>query len=316
MYDKVKLWLDRCDVGEQYPNIAQYLDEAREQTDLKTGEVRTFGSLQSLKVNLYVGGLSIMGSLPKYLYGSNIYPLDRQTTQEALSKVADALHVSLDEAKVTGFEFGCCFLMRHRVSEYLDRLGDMTRLQRYRFNTDTLYYKHRGKQQPKTFVYYDKIADAKVKQMEIPTGLQDANLLRCEIRLDGRLPYQLGVPDVTASTLSDRQFYKMVMQRFQDAYFSISKYNRLKTDIMSEIKTVADAFDCFVGKLMSQTEQSQDKVNAFLEELKGADVFKDRVSYTRLKQRIERAANKASLTISDELVKELDDEFRNVGAYV
>ena len=100
MYDKVKLWLDRCDIGEQYPKISQYLDEAREQTDLKTGEVRTFGSLQGLKVSLYVGGISIVGSLPKYLYGSNIYPLDRQTTQEALRKVADALHISLDEAKV------------------------------------------------------------------------------------------------------------------------------------------------------------------------------------------------------------------------
>ena len=83
---------------------------------------------------------------------------------------------------------------------------------------------------------------------------------------------------------------------------------------MNEIKTVADAFDCFVGKLMAG--QSQDKVNAFLDELKAADVFKDRISYTRLKQRIERAANKARLTITDELVRELDDEFKNVGAYV
>lgn len=316
MYDKVKLWIDRCDIGEQYPNIASLLDEAREQTDLKTGEVRTFGSLQGLKVSLYVGGLSIVGSLPKYLYGSNIYPLDRESTKEALQKMADALHLSLDEAKVTGFEFGCCFAMRHRVKDYLDRLGNMPRLQRYRFNPDTLYYKHRGQQQPKTFCYYDKIADAHRKQMEIPTGLQDANLLRCEIRLDGRLPYQLGVPEVTASTLSNRLFYKMVMQRFIETYFSISKMNRLKENVMSEIKTVADAFDCFVGKLMSQTGQSQEQINDFLEELKEADVFKDRVSYTRLKQKIERAANRANLTISDELVKELDDEFRNIGAYV
>ena len=316
MYDKVKIWVDRCDIGEQYTNIASLLDEAKEQTDLKTGEVRTYGSLQGLKVSLYVSGLSIIGSLPKYLYGSNIYPLDRESTKEALNKIVDTLHLSLDEAKVTGFEFGCCFAMRHKPKEYLDRLGSMPRLQRYRFNQDTLYYKHRGKQQPKTFCYYDKIADARAKQIEIPQGLQDANLLRCEIRLDGRLPYQLGVPEVTASTLSDRMFYKMVMQRFQETYFSISKYNKFKTDVMSEIKTVADAFDCFVGKLLSQTEQSQEQVNDFLEELKGADIFKDRVSYTRLRQRIERAANKACYTISDELIKELDDEFRNVGAYV
>lgn len=316
MYDKVKLWIDRCDIGEQYPNIASLLDEAKEQIDLNTGEVRTFGSLQGLKVSLYVGGLSIVGSLPKYLYGSNIYPLDRASTGQAIEKMADALHLSLDEAKVTGFEFGCCFAMRHKVKDYLDRLGNMPRLQRYRFSTDTLYYKHRGQQQPKTFCYYDKIADSKRKQMEIPAGLQDANLLRCEIRLDGRLPYQLGVPGVKASTLSDRLFYKMVMQRFTDTYFSITKMNRLKDNVMSEIKTVADAFDCFVGKLINQTGQSQEQINDFLEELKEADVFKDRVSYTRLKQKIEKAAGKANLTITDELVKELDDEFKNVGAYV
>lgn len=316
MYDKVKLWLDRCDIGGRSTDISQYLDEAREQTDLKTGEVRTFGSLQGLRVSLYVGGLSIVGSLPKFLYGSNIYPLDRQTTKEAINKAADALHFSLDDAKVTGFEFGCCFAMKHKPKEYLDRLGSMPRLQRYRFSENTLYYKHRGQQQPKTFCYYDKIADANRKQMEIPQGLQDANLLRCEIRLDGRLPYQLEVPEVKASTLSDRQFYKMVMQRFQETYFSINKYSKLKTDVMSEIKTVSDAFDCFVGKLINQAGQSQEQINDFLEELKEADVFKDRVSYTRLKQKIERAANKANLTISDELVKELDDEFRNVGAYV
>ena len=316
MYDKVKLWIDRCDIGEQYPNIASLLDEAREQTDLNTGEVRTFGSLQGLKVSLYVGGLSIVGSLPKYLYGSNIYPLDRESTREAITKIEDTLHLPLDEAKVTGFEFGCCFAMRHKPKDYLDRLGNMPRLQRYRFNQDTLYYKHRGREQPKVFCYYDKIADAKRKQIEIPTGLQDANLLRCEIRLDGRLPYQLSVPEVTASTLSDRQFYKMVMQRFIDTYFSISKMNRTKENVMSEIKTVADAFDCFVGKLISQSDQSQEQINDFLEELKEADVFKDRVSYTRLKQKIERAAGKANLTITDELVKELDDEFKNCGAYV
>lgn len=316
MYDKVKLWLDRCDVGEQYPNIASCLDEAKEQTDLNTGEVRTFGSLQGMKVNIYMGGVSIVGSLPKYYYGSNIYPLDRETTRQAIDKMADALHLNLDGAKVTGFEFGCNYMMRHRVQEYLDRLGDMPRLMRYRFSPDTLYYKHKGKKQPKVFCYYNKIADARAKQMEIPKGLQDKNLLRCEIRFDGRLPHQLNVPEVTALTLTERDFYRMVMKRFQNTYFSITKFNQQKTNIMSEIKTVADAFDCFVGKLMSQTDQSQDKVNAFLEELKGADVFKDRVSYTRLKQRIERAANKASLTITDELVRELDDDFRNVGAYL
>lgn len=316
MYDKVKLWIDRADVGEQYPNLANYLDEAKEQTDLNTGEVRTFGNLQGLKVNIYVGGLSVIGSLPKFLYGNNIIPLDLQTTKDTLVKIADALHLSLDEAKVTGLEFGCNFVMRHRVSEYLDRLGDMPRLQRYRFSPETLYYRHRGLQQPKTFVYYDKFADARAKQMEIPQGLQDANLLRVEMRLEGRLPHQLGVPEVKASTLTERNFYRLLMQHFQSAYYSISKRNKLKAEYMGEIKSVSDAFDVFVGLLIDQTEQSQDKVSAFLEELKEAKVFADRINYTRLKQRIERAANKAHLTMTDEMVRELDNVIKNSGAYV
>ena len=40
MYDKVKLWIDRAIVGEQYPTIANYLDSAKQETDLQTGEVK------------------------------------------------------------------------------------------------------------------------------------------------------------------------------------------------------------------------------------------------------------------------------------
>ena len=82
MYDKVRFWMDRAIVGEQYPTIADYLDEASEQVSLQTGEVKTFGNLEGLKVSIFVGGVSVVGSLPKYLYGgSNVYPLDRRATR-------------------------------------------------------------------------------------------------------------------------------------------------------------------------------------------------------------------------------------------
>lgn len=314
MYDKVNIWIDRAIVGEQYPTIANYLDSAKDQTDRQTGEIITFGCLEGLKVSVYGSGLYIVGSLPKYLHGSNIYPLSRETTKQAFEKMADALHLSMAEAKITGFEFGATFPMANKPQEYLDRLGDMPRLQRYRFNHDTLYFRHRGKQQPKTFCFYDKIAEAKANNMSVPDGLQDANLLRCELRLNGRLPYQMGVPEVTASTLSEKPFYRKTMQCFQDGYFSITKLNQLKTDIMSEIKTVSDAFDVLVARLISQSDKTQ--IQAFVEEIKRADVFKNRVNYTRLKKKIDGVLNKANFTTSDELIKELDDGFKNIGAYV
>lgn len=311
MYDKVKLFYPRTRAT---PDISGYLSKAKEQTDLNTGEVCTFGSLEGLKVGLYVGGYSIIGSLSKYLYQNNIYPLDRHSTAEAIEKLSDALHLDMGEANVTGLEFGTQFLMRKPVDEYLRKLGDMPKLLRYHFEVGTLYYMHRGKQQPKTFCFYDKKADAAAKGIAIPKGFENANLLKYEMRLNRRLPQQLGVAAVQASTLSESEFYRTLVRKWQTYYFSIIKLHQVKTDVMSEIKTVSDAFNVLVARLISQSDQTQ--IAAFLEELKNANVFDDRKCYTRLKNKIVEVANKASVSVSDEDIRELDDEIKNVGAYV
>lgn len=315
MYDKGKLWIDRAIVGELYPTIVNYLDDAKQETDLQTGETKTFGYLDGLKISIFVGGLSVVGSLAKYFFGgSNVYPLDRHTTAQAIEKLCDALHVPMGLAKVTGIEFGTNFLMKHQICEYLAKLGDMPRLKRYQFDASTLYYKGTGRQQPKVLAFYDKVADATAKGMDFPEDLHWANLLRYEMRLNGRLSHQLGVPEVTASTLSELSFYRMMVKRYQDSYFSISKQNQVKTNVMSEIKTPTDAFNVFVARLISQTDKTQ--IEGFLNELKEAAVFDDRKNYSRLKKKIQEVATKANITISDELMRELNDEIKNCGAYV
>ena len=83
---------------------------------------------------------------------------------------------------------------------------------------------------------------------------------------------------------------------------------------MSEIKTVSDAFDVLVARLISQSDKTQ--IAAFLDELKEARTFEDRKNYSRLKKKIQDIATKAEISVSDELIKELDNEIKNVGAYV
>ena len=315
MYDKVNFWIDRAIVGDQFPSIPNYLDRTKQETDLQTGEVKTFGYLDGMKVAILMGGLSVVGSLAKYYYGgSNVYSLDRHTTAQAVEKMGEALHIPITQATVTGIEFGTNFLMKHPIPEYLAKFGDMPRLRRYHFEPSTLYYKGTGKQQPKVFAFYDKIADAIAKGMQYPDDMQGANLLKYEMRLKGRLPYQLGVPEVTASTLYDLSFYRMIVKRYQDSYFSISKQNQIRTNVMSEIKTPTDAFNVLVARLISQTDKTQ--IEGFLNELKEAAVFDDRKNYSRLKKKIQEVATKANITISDELMRELDDEVKNCGAYV
>lgn len=300
--------------GTTLDQVAACLSDGKEQTDLSTGEVRAFGRVGNLQVSVCSGGLFVVGSLPKYLHGNNIYPLDRHATEEAITKLQDTLHTKMSEARVTELEFGGNFWMKHPVSQYLDRMGAMPRLLQCRFPPATLYYKHGGKNKPKEICFYDKGAEEKAKGMTLPKGFEEANWLRYELRYKGRLPHNIGFPKVEAATLFQKDFYRLMVQRYQDFYFSIQKINQIKTNIMDEIKTVRDAKDVFIARLISQSTTNQ--IAAFLEELKEAHVFADSKYYTRLKQDLQRISRKANVTETDTLIRELDDDVRNVSCYV
>lgn len=296
------------------PDVSTILDNAKMQTDLETGEVCTYGYLDNLRVGMFPSGYSICGSLSKFYYGSNLYPLDVHTTALAIEKLSDALQMDLNQAKVTSLEFGLQFPMRKQVVEYLKKLGEMPKMLRHHFEPHTLYYQTKAKQQPKVLCFYDKILDARTKDLTIPKGFEDCNLLKYELRLNGRLPQQVGVNCVDVSTLATRDFYKRLVEMWQQHYFKIQRKHQLRTNIMSEIKTVSDAFNTFVALLINQS--NSDQINGFVDELKAAKVFGDRKCYTRLKKKILDISQKANLVLSDEDIQELDDEIRNAGAYV
>ena len=312
MYDKVTIWKSRR--GDEYPHLLTLLEDAKEQTDLQTGEVKTYGTLQGMRVGVYPTAIRIDGSLPKFLYaGGNVIPLNRHTTEEAVKKLSEALQINLDDAMVSALEFGANFLIRHKPAEYLKRMGELPRRQRYTFNVDTLYYRHRGKEQPDTFCLYDKISDAKAKGMPIPAGFEDKNILRVELRLNGSLAKQMGVAEVKASTLYDRQFYAKIRGRFINTYFSITKINKLNANFMESIKTPKDAVDGFLGLMLAKAGGMQE-IDSYLEELKANQVFSERINYKRTRDALYKAASKAKLSSKDELVAELDDCFINLKA--
>lgn len=313
MYDKVKFWIDRAIVGDDFPTIVDCLDDANTQVNQKTGEVKIFGSLGNMRVMVFNSGASLMGSLAKFLFGgSNICTLDRHTTAQALEKLGDALHIQIGDAKVTGLEFGNNFLMRREVAAYLSRLGAMPRMCRLNINPTSLYYKGNGKQPPKVFAFYDKIADAESKGMGCPEGLRDANLLRYEMRLNRRLSKQLGVP-VTASTLNDERLYRTMVKLYQKQYFSITKTSKINVETMGEIKTVGDALNLLFARLMNEAGQAA--ITGFLDEVRAARVFDKRQDFSRLKKKLQEVAAMGDLSAPDELINELDNEVKNCGAY-
>ena len=132
MYDKLKLWAARTRAT---PDITKFLDNSKDQIDHATGEVITFGSLEGLILidiqkkigwDAFKKTFRYFGSLSKYLYPNNIYPLDRHSTAEAVEKLSDSLHLNISDAKITGLEFGTQFVMKHKPEDYLRKLGDAT----------------------------------------------------------------------------------------------------------------------------------------------------------------------------------------------
>lgn len=316
MYDKVAFWLERVRMGEDYTHLSRLLDGATEQIIIGTGETSIFGYKDGLKVSVYNGGVHIYGSLPKFLYdGSNIYPLDVKHTAEAIEKIADTLHVHIEQATITELEFGANFMMSHKVSEYLCKLGELERMQRVYFNEDTLYYQGTGKKKkPKKLVFYDKIAEAKSNGMDYPKDFEDKNILRYELRLKGRISNIIGVPIIRGCTLYDFPFYERLTGIYQQHYYTIKKQNQTNNNVMAEIKKPKEALELLFARLMQQPDGQRIK-SEFLNELKERGQL-DRKNLYRLKVMIEETEAKSDIADVDELLKELDDDINNVGAYL
>lgn len=312
MYDKVSFWMERGAVGGDLSAVPGYLDAGEERRDIVTGAVRFTGNLGPLSVNLYPHGLSIYGSLPKFLLGDNVGTLSRRDTARAVEALSDALHVDISGADITTLEFGTNYLMKQEPRLYFHCLGGLSRMNRIEFE-QSLYYQGRGRKKPFVVAFYDKTREVEKDGETMPYNLNGTNVLRYEIRARGKIASRMKRPEVKAATLADKLFYRDMLGLYTDSYKAIQKVMEVKTDNIGQIKTVSDAFDMFVARLINQSGNGQ--ISAFLDELRGAEVFKDKKYYTRLKKRLQEAAQSGGVTVSDEMLAELDNEIKNVGAY-
>lgn len=310
MYDNLHIRISA--LGESTSSVVNRLQGAKQTIDVETGEVKSFGHLGGLRVSVYESGLYVVGSLAKYFNGGNIYTLNRKDTEKAVLRLSDELGVDISSAKITGLEFGDAFVMKYPVEEYLKRLSSMPRLARNQ-QEHSLYFQGRGLEQPKSVVFYNKGVELMKKKEPLPDDLRGLNLLRYELRFKNRLPQQIGWPEVTASTLYDRKFYRKMLNLYQQSYFSIMKRKTMRLSALREVKNPKDAFDCLVGMLISQTDPKQ--IEDFIGDLTTGTNL-DRVQLYRLNKMVERVSTKGRLMEQDELIAELDNHIRNVGVYI
>lgn len=306
MYDNVRLWMPRT---RDMRDVGRYLDAARELADTSTGEMRTYGSCGGLKVSQNPFGVEVSGSLAKFLHGENITPMDLRGAADAVAKLSDALHLRMDEAKVTRLEFGRTLEVSRPVAGYLQRLGDVPRMRRNGFAPGTLYYLNNGKEQTKVLAFYDKGEETRADGTAMPAGLESQSLLRYELRFCKRVAQQAKAREVTAATLCDERFYRYMVELWRDNYFSISKTNKTGYDMENVKSTVSGVFEWIAGVALNRMDAEE--IAGLIEAVERSGKLPDRMSRARLKRKLQDIAAKAGAGVPDELIKELDGKVRD-----
>lgn len=306
MIDNIKLSLPRC---RGMPDISGYLDNGNENCSMKTGEVSVYGNVENIKVTQYFGGYSIQGSLPKFLYGNNVCQLTRKEVGLAIEKLSDRLHLPLDDADITKIEVGANICLAKQHTAYTRLLGDMPRMQRVSM-ADSLYYQGSGRVYPRQYYFYDKVAEVKKHGGTLPQGLEAANMMRYEMRLNGRLPFQLSIPEFKGSTLQDRVVYQELINRWLNGYLSIHKLVNMEDEHLKKGMSVKEAQEVFIAQQIAKGGSSM--IDEFIAKLKQNECFDNRLYYNRVKSNLQKLASKTKLSVNNGDIEELTAKVKQI----
>jgi hypothetical protein len=312
MYDTINSWINRVEAGDLSAST-RCLTNAKEIVSKDTGEVWTTGQLENMKVTVSMAGVSIKGSLSKFLLPDNTYTLNRHQAKEAIEKLSDLLHLPLEFARITRIDISANMIIQYEALKYYEILGACPYFNRVQQTLNTLYYHGGNRDLQRTMVFYNKAREVSDRNGIIPDVFTDENLLRYESRWITRLPRQLKENEVMGRTLYDERFYSKVIDLWADNYFRIEKKRIINMDAMDNFKKVSDAID-FVFAIALQ-KMPVDEVQVLLEEMKRRKVFADAKYYSRLKKKLKDISGKADMTDANALQRELDNEIRNILTY-
>ena len=143
-------------------------------------DINTYkGKIKNLCLWQNYNKLIIYGSLPKYLNGENINPLNRNGIETAIKKLEHDINLNLKSAVVCSVEFGASIIVKEKPFEYLKLFGNTQRLTKAEYSKWTgietvLYTSPKGAFE---FIGYDKIKEMLDKKQEIPALFAGSNVL-------------------------------------------------------------------------------------------------------------------------------------------
>jgi len=310
MYDTVNFWIDNFDVSNGNPfEVVPYLTEITELHNEKKGYSYT-GYMGDYTAKVYKHGIYLYGSLAKYFLNNNIGTLTRSATQQAIEKMSEQLHTDICKAKIMRIDVSTVIPTKQPPQSYYHYLGQKPYFKRLQTHIETLQYNNHLKQ----LIFYDKVEEAKNKNVTIPPLLENDNLLRYEMRILKRINYQYKT-EVTSATLYDEKFYYNIIQQWYNEFKTIQKLksNNFMIENINSKKAAKEAFLSFATQFLLQ-EKGHGIIDEFLQELKSEKKLPNRSDYSKLRTELNKI-NVSKNGNKNDLINELETAIFEVAKY-
>lgn len=225
MIDGMTMWLPD-DTGRAWRT-----SKAADELHLEIKDVNTYkGRCDNFIIFENRRGVSISGSVAKYVHGNNLEWCSPDDFALGLDKLGAELHIDLHKAIVSAVEFCVTATFSRPVHEYMAALGSMKQLKVRRYSDPLETVEYSTPHSSRSFKVYDKTKEIADKRGQLPSGYDgNEHVLRLELRIErayikkwlGNItPYDL-IDDGTAICVCGKLSFLFI-----DAYDSIEKTGR------------------------------------------------------------------------------------------
>ncbi len=199
------------------PDQSRLLERLEDAHVPRSGEVT--GRLGSLRATVYPGKAVVVGSLPRFVYGTNARALDPAGVRGGLSAISSS--AGLSEAAVLGaavrrVDVAANLLLAYPPAEYARALADVPRAARLQASPGSVVFRNTVRE----VAFYDKGAELAAKGRAVPEEWAGRHVLRYELRLKRQLSREFG-RTVRAADLAEPAFHNGLVERWRDRYATV-----------------------------------------------------------------------------------------------
>ena len=304
MYDTIKMHLNPLYFERTYLGaFFNYVDsETQTIIQTNTGELLK-GKIKNIEIIASNRGVTVYGSLPKYLHGNNVGEFHRVEVEQSVNELSERLRLSLEHAKVSRIDIGANIEVTKPVEMYLPYLGVLPRWQRQEMTPRSLYYNSNENRDTRIIQFYDKVAELKKTDKTLFWEYAKKYLIRYELRYLQRVQTYFKQP-VTGALLCDADFYNSIVDRWGQMFNQI-KINRNMGNIVDFIgDTVKENILAEIGKvfLFGGYDKYMEALKA-ARKSEGGKLEESEYKYRRRKARI--AFENKKIFADSELIAEL-----------